>query len=351
MKYFYNYLEFMKLHRVEIKNTKLFLLIIVNIWLLLIFWKILLISDASIINNNATLTTAIVLLQPIISILGIDVFSPNMLKMMVLTFIVMATNISILYFNQVASIIVLTVFARYGYKSYTNYLKNQDNLNYLGFESKKEIIKQAESSSIIIENTPVVTEAVNHTHWGVWLVMGLVVVVCFGLLVYSHNNLNQNLITTNEILKESTTNMQNQFVNLDKKTTHMNSQIDLIFDNHGKSLDNLAINDQLLSNRMDIAEGSVQILGEQFVKIESLTNQNVLKLSQQSLNLSQEAADSLREISVTTSSVEAISVGFARVWEIVKGLGDRVEVTEARMNSLAGTEANIPNTINNKKNG
>jgi hypothetical protein len=104
------------------------------------------------------------LLQPILSVLGIDVLSPNMLKMMVLTFIVMFTNLSILYFNQMASIIVLTVFARYSHKSYINYLKNQENLSYLGFESKKDIIKQSEPSRIIIENTPVVADSVNHTH-------------------------------------------------------------------------------------------------------------------------------------------------------------------------------------------
>lgn len=345
MKYLNNYLEFSKLYKTEIKNTKTFLLIIANLWLLIIFWKILLISDASIINNNTTLTKASLFLQPILSILGIDVLSPNMLKMMVLTFIVMATNLSILYFNQMASIIVLTVFARYGHKSYTNYLKNQENLSYLGFESKKEVINQVEPSRIIIENTPVVTEASNHTHWGVWLAMGLAVVVCFGLLVYSHNNLSNNLIETNEASLNLSKSLNTQITNLNQKTNHINSQVDLIFENHGKRIDKLMDSDNLLNNKIDNLENTVQTLGENLVKVNELGNANVLKLSQQSLTLSQQANEALAEIADASNTVEVTTIGLAKIWEIVKSLGDRVEVTETRVDSLTGS--NTPRRMGN----
>jgi len=84
-----------------------------------------------------------------------------MLKMIVLSFIVIFTNLSVLYFNQMASIIILSVFARYSYKSYTNYLINKENLNYLGFENKKEIVE--EIPQVIIQQVPQVIES--STNW------------------------------------------------------------------------------------------------------------------------------------------------------------------------------------------
>ncbi len=343
MKYLNNYLDFMKLYRSEIKNTKTFLLVIANIWLLLIFWKILLISDASIINNNATLTKASLLLQPILSILGIDVLSPNMLKMMVLTFIVMATNLSILYFNQVASIIVLTVFARYGHKSYTNYLKNQENLSYLGFESKKEIVKQVEPSRIVIENASSVADTANHTHWGVWLVMGLAVVACFGLLVYSHNSLSNNIVQTNENVQNVNNSVKDITTHINERITRNVQQIDYNNDFTIKMVSKIDNKVNLIDNKVINLENTVQNVGESLVKVNELGNSNVLKLSQQSLSLSQQANEALAEIADASNTVEATTIGLARIWEIVKGLGDRVEVTETRIDSLLNTEANTFN--------
>jgi hypothetical protein len=326
-----NYFNFMKEHKAVIKNTKLVLLIIVNIWLFAIFWKILILSDINIINNNHLLTKATLLFQPILSVLGIDLLTPNMLKMIVLSFIVIFTNLSVLYFNQMASIIILSVFARYSYKSYTNYLINKENLNYLGFENKKEIVE--EIPQVIIQQVPQVIES--STNWWQWGAIGCVCLIAVGgiiFMVWSHNQSMNGIIDTNENVKNVIVNVKDMNTHINERITRSASQIDYnnnYTTNLFKGLDKKV---DLIDEKVKDLNWTVQSVGENLTKVAELNNKNTLALSQQSLNLSRQASEALTEIADSTTVVEATTVGLAHIWEIVKGFSTRIEVLEAKSN-------------------
>lgn len=120
-------LEFMKNNKNELHIIKLMVVIIVNTWLLIIFFKILLIENENIIGNNVALTKMQTLTQPLLQILGLDMLSPSTIKMLMVTCIVLGVNITILHFNTVVLMVLPLGITRYGYKMYTNYLINSKN--------------------------------------------------------------------------------------------------------------------------------------------------------------------------------------------------------------------------------
>lgn len=73
--------------------------------------------------------------------LGLDILSPNTLKMLVLTSIIILSNLSVLYLSQMLGFIILGISARYGYKAYNNYI-NQDTFNYYGFKAKELTLEE-----------------------------------------------------------------------------------------------------------------------------------------------------------------------------------------------------------------
>jgi len=350
--YLSNYLSFMKEHRNDIKNVKLVLLLIVNIWLFAIFWKILLISDTNIINTNQTLNKASLLLQPILSILGIDILTPNMLKMIILSFIVMFTNLSILYFNQMASIIILSIFARYSYKSYTNYLINKENLNYLGFESKKELVEQI-PQVIIPQQVPEVIQQSTGTGWGIWIALGVSVLLIGAYVIYMRNDINNNLIDTNQGIVKLANNVKDMNNHINERITRSVTQIDYnnnyttnIFKGTDEKLN-------LVNQKVDNLSSTVQNVGEKLTRVAELNNKNTLELSKQSLNLSRQASEALTEIADSTTVVEATTVGLAHIWEIVKGFSTRLEVLESKSNiqtPRSSMHFKLPSTPNNNIN-
>lgn len=329
--YLSNYLKLVKEHSGGIKNVKLVLLIIVNIWLFAIFWKILIISDASIINNNQALTKATLLFQPILSVLGIDILTPNMLKMIVLSFIVIFTNLSVLYFNQMASIIILTIFARYSYKSYTNFLKNKENLSYLGFENKKELVE--EIPQVIIQQLPPVIES--SSNWWQWAAIGGICLIVVGGLVFafwSHNQSMNGIVDTNEGIIKLANNMKDVNNHVNERIARSESQIDYnnnyttnLFKGADEKLN-------LVNQKVDNLSSTIQDVGINLSKVAELNNKNTLELSKQSLNLSRQASEALSEIAESSTVVEATTVGLAHIWEFVKGFSTRIEVLEAKAN-------------------
>ena len=99
--------------------------------MLILFWNIILVQDFNLANNNIFLSKAAFILQPILNIFGIDI-AQNLLKLSILTFIIIWSNLCILYFSQMLIFIFLGIIVRYSYKSYQNYIQNGD-INWLGF--------------------------------------------------------------------------------------------------------------------------------------------------------------------------------------------------------------------------
>lgn len=86
-------------------------------------------NNIQIFNNNIALTKMQTLMQPLLQFLGIDILSPNTVKMIIITSVIVLSNLAVLYFNQMLAFLVLGMTARYSYKAYNNYL-NKDTLNY-----------------------------------------------------------------------------------------------------------------------------------------------------------------------------------------------------------------------------
>lgn len=150
--------------------------------------------------------------------------------MLILTFIIVFTNLSIVYFNQIASviIIVLTIFARYSHKNYTNYLMNQDNLTYLDFKSKKEAVKPQKKKNSHRKYTSH-SEAYGKSHplrYVNTVRCGLC--ACFGLLVYFHNSLSNNLVDTNNNIINTCNNLKdvNMHIHTNGHLTKISQQLD-----------------------------------------------------------------------------------------------------------------------------
>lgn len=150
-------LSFLKIYSKKLQIIKIMVLIIVNIWLLFIFWKIIVLDGLNITNNNIALTKMQTILGPLLQILGLDVLSPNTLKMIIISIIVLTSNLAVLYFSQMIAFILLGITAKYSYKAYYNYI-NKDTLNYYGFE---KIVNLTEQEKVAILNDFIMENNIN----------------------------------------------------------------------------------------------------------------------------------------------------------------------------------------------
>lgn len=98
------------------------------------------------VGNNVAVTKMNTLLQPVLMYLGLDILNPSTLTLLMITFIVIMANLTILNFQGIVGVAILLGIARYGYKSYTNYLINKENMTVMS----TEIIKPVEQAPIII---------------------------------------------------------------------------------------------------------------------------------------------------------------------------------------------------------
>lgn len=340
------FLGFMKENKNTIILLKLVILIIINLWLLVIFWKVLLMSDnAFITNNNVALTKASMVLQPVLSLLGIDILTPNVLKMLIITIFIIIANLSVLYFSQMAMLVLLSFLARYSYKSYTNYLINKENLDYMGFKS----------AELSVQNTPQVIEKITEvTHttssgYGIWIALGLSILLVGAFVIYIRNDLNNNLIATNENMSSFINNVKNANNHVNERIARSEAQIDYNNNYTTKLCGTIKEKVDLVDQKVENLSTGLQNVGEKLTRVADLNNKNTLELSKQSLNLSRQASDALTEIADATTVAEATTVGLAHIWEIVKGFSTRIDVLEAKANIVTPRSSmhfKVPNIIN-----
>lgn len=345
--YLNNYLAFMKENKNTIVLLKLVILIIINLWLLVIFWKILLMSDNAIItNNNQALAKASMVLQPVLSLLGIDILTPNVLKMLIITIFIIIANLSVLYFSQMAVVVLLSLLARYSYKSYTNYLINKENIDYMGF--KNELTN---TQPIVLEKTIEVSHTVS-SGWGIWIALGLSVLLVGAFVIYIRNDLSNNIIATNESIINLSNNVRDINTHTNERITRSAAQIDYNNNYTTKLCGTVKEKVDLVDQKVENLSSTVQNVGEKLTRVAELNNKNTLELSKQSLNLSRQASEALTEIADSTTVVEATTVGLAHIWEIVKTFSTRIDVLEAKANiqtPRSSMHLKIPN-INSKNN-
>lgn len=122
---------FLWIKKPQTQYFKTLLAIIINIWLLIIFWKIFIIEGSSnIVSNNKLLSTIEeAWLYPLFSFFNLEVkgLDPDTIKMLILTFIIISVNLIVLAFNHMLILGVLIGLTRYLYKMYIN-IKDQVNI-------------------------------------------------------------------------------------------------------------------------------------------------------------------------------------------------------------------------------
>lgn len=177
--YIINFLKkwFMIVKKPEYQYLKTMVAIIINVWLLIIFWKIFTLEDSTIVNNSVLLSQIESVLHSFLSYLNLDlnVLDPNTLKMLILTFIILTANLIVLQFNHIIILGILIWLVRYVYKIYINHINAIKVV-----ESADEIIAKIEdiskTTTTIITKPEYVTAAVD-TNWWFFTIIAISVII------------------------------------------------------------------------------------------------------------------------------------------------------------------------------
>lgn len=348
-----------------IQITKILITIVVNTWLLIIFWKILLIENVNVIGSNVALTKMQTIMQPLLMYLGLDVLSPSMIKMLIVTLIIITVNLMILNFNGMLGLIVSLGVARYGYKMYTNYLINSENMQLNSINSNilqtpKEIISQK-----VVEQAPIVinTGANSGTNWWLWgtvIVIGVLAIGGIALTIWSHNTNANNMLSVNENVKKVNTSLNDVNNNLNERITRNVSQIDYNNNYTTKMCNNVNTKIDLVNQKIVNLEEGFQTFGSQITKLEANNIENVKILSQNTLEISQEAKEFFGNVLESNTATEALIVSIAQLVDGFNIVTERLVTTETRLDSMTGAVTTprssmsfrsiIPTKLNNPTN-
>lgn len=341
-------LSLLKNNKNEILYVKILTLIIVNTWLLIIFWKVLLINNVNMIGNNVAVTKMNTLLQPVLMYLGLDILSPSTLTLLMVTFIVIISNLTILNFQGVMGAAILLGISRYGYKSYTNYLINKENMATIPVEIIKPVEKAVEQAPVII-NT-VSDTGTNWWMWGAIAIVAIGVCVAIGFTIYSHNINAINGANLSDSCTETSRNLTSRIDHIANNNMILNNQINLNSESVRNHVENINKHFKLIDNKIDNNFTAVEVLQENYEKIIKLGNQNTLELSQKSYSLSQEAVKVMKEMSEVSSATEGVTVALAKFYDIITNQNERLTMVESRMDSLSGsnvTQTPTPRAMGN----
>ena len=185
--------------------------------------------------------------------------------------------------------------------------------------------------------------------------MGLAVVVCFGLLVYSHNSLSHHIIDTNNSMIDTCNNLKDVNIHTNERITRISQQLNSNDLHYNQMYSNMNNKVNLVDQRTINLENTVQEVSTNLVNVGKLGNSNVLKLSQESLQLSQKASQALNDIAEASSTVEATTIGLAKMWEIVSEYTTRIETIESKVgigiqNTITSPRINPLNIVQPRNN-
>jgi hypothetical protein len=355
-----NLLNIVKNNKNEIQSIKILVIIAINTWLLIIFWKTLLI-DQAFMGNNVALTKMNTIMQPMLMYLGLDVLSPNTIKMMLISMIVITANIMVLHFQTMIMIMITAIIARYSYKSYTNYLINNENM--MQIASQNQPIKQVISQKAL-EQAPIVinTGANSGTNWWLWgtvIVIGVIAIGGIALTIWSHNTNANNILSVNENTRNLNQITRDSILNMDEKITRTSQQMQALDAANSKIANELKEINILTKEKITNLDNGFQTFGTQIAKLESNNIENVKILSQNTLAISTEAKTFFGNVLESNTATEALIVSIAQLVDGFNIVTDHITTVEARLDSMTGTttprstislRSIIPTRVNNPTN-
>lgn len=334
-----------KNHIKEVQLIKIIALVIINTWLLIIFWKILLVDNVF-IGNNMALTKMNTVIQPVLMYLGIDMLSPSVLKMIIITTIILGANIMVLNFESIILMIIPLGLARYGYKSYTNYLINSENIVNTAVQQQIEpiITQKVMKQAPIIINT--VTESgTNWWLWGTVIAVGIIAVVGVGIAIWSHQSNASNIVNTSQANYNFSKSLNEKIDIVGQHTSVIDKQVDLIFKNQSRIVQSLENKDQLLNEKITNLEGGFQEFGSKITILEEKNLENVKLLSEETLKITREAKNFFGEVLDSNTATEGLILSIAKLYDGFTLLEDRVNTTEAKIESITGGATQSPRNI------
>jgi hypothetical protein len=378
MKYYLSiYLDFLKNYKNEIFVIKFTITIIVNLWLLLIFWKIIIINGSELANNNLMLNKISDFLFPVLEIIGLNELSPNIIKMIIITLVILVINLLILYFNKMILLGISIWVAKYSYKSYTKFIINEEQISYMGFEKTQIVvdlvprvpnpnkvfpisqvpqtpIEVPEVTTKVMENTVEAANTVNQ-NW-IWVGLGVVIILCIGVIIYA-NGINHNVTSVNNNLSNINKNIStvaNDSEIMINKTVIMNEKVDNFENILNKNI-------ELSNNKIDLLETKVSDLQDFDKKLLSLINKtnanannahdyinyvdnkffcvndvhNVyvsdIISSSSFASLSKDTQAILKNVAEAPTTTEASIYAISKLWAIVKESFTRMETLEKKL--------------------
>jgi hypothetical protein len=332
-----NLLNILKNNKNEIQIIKIMVIIAINTWLLIIFWKALLIDNVF-MGNNIALTKMNTVIQPVLQILGLEILSPNTIKMMLISMIVITANLMVIHFQKMIMVMITAIMARYGYKSYTNYLINNENMMQIGSQMPTQA---SQITQKVVEQAPIVinTGANSGTNWWLWgtvIVVGAIAIGGIAFMVWSHNTNANNMANLADQTASLTTNVRTQINNIDQKATHINTQVDLLFTNHGKALDSLENTNKLLNEKITNLDKGFKDFGSQISKLEANNIENIQILAKNTLNISEESQKFFTNVLETESASDALVVIITKMMDGFNILENDLKTVETRVDSITG---------------
>lgn len=324
----YSLLEWLKNNRTSINGVKLFGLLIINTWLLILFWKIFMLEGINVVGNNIALTKMQTLMQPVLMYLGLEMLSPSSIKLIIFSTIVITVNIIVLNFNKVVILSIPLGIARYGYKMHSNYLISQENIAVMNQKALEIVPKVVEKAPLIVN-----TGQSSGTNWWLWggiIVIGVIATVALGYSAWSHHVNSTNLAS-------SINDNISVYNNMNTQINNVNERVSLLSNLTGYQLREVNKKIDLVNVKVENLSNTISGVSQELVKVQELPNDSLLKLSQQSLTLSENANVALSDIAQSTSTVEATTLGLVKVFELVKDYMLKVDNLEARIDSISNT--------------
>lgn len=355
-------LHFAKENKQELQIIKIMVLIAINTWLLIIFWKTLLIENVFMINNVG-LTKMQTVIQPVLQILGLEMLTPNMIKMLMITTIVITANLMVLHFQTIISIMITAIIARYGYKMYTNYLINSENMMQISSSS----IPTTQIAQKVVDQAPIVinTGASTGTSWWVWGTVAVVGAIAIGAIIFtywSHQTNANNMLDLNDITYEINKNTNEAIREIDVKTTRAGQYMDQLTSNVNLKINSVDTKTDLVNKKIIDLENGFQEFGIKIAKLEENNIENVKILSENTLEMSKEAKEFFGNVLESNTATEALIVSIAKLVDGFNEVTERLITTETKLESLTGATTprssmyrttptmNIPSRFNNPTN-
>jgi hypothetical protein len=284
--------------------------------------------------------------QPLLMYLGLDVLSPSTIKMLIVTIIVIGVNITILHFNTMVILAIPIGIARYGYKSYTNYLINKENMENIAINnSVKEPTIIEPIINKVVEQAPIVinTGASSGTNWWMWggiILVGVIAVGAIVLTLWSHNTNANNIIEIGNNTVNVSNILNTQIENANERITSNLSQLEYNNNYTTKMCNDINIKIDLVNEKIQNVESGFQECGVKITELEKNNIENIKLLSEETLNITKEAKRFFSEVIESNTATEALIVSIAKLYDgftiLFTILEDKVNTMEGRVESITG---------------